>query len=546
MQTTRHEFFRNMTLALSHQQDGNRMLALAYWENVLRFLPEPIQIHNEILEECHRLVNREISDGPSHLEQMQEKLETLTHLYRQELSEEDEFIAQQIYKALYQQCGGHFILALAYWKNVRILLSPDALVITLAVQDLCWNARQLLQSGCIQECLDLYRQILRTFPEFLEGYINLSLILYQHHQSPVVRPLLDQIPERYKEDFLVKQYRELYQTLEEISTQFEHVPYAAIEHLVSDLRIENTFYPSIDDDYFENFIMELVEREKRFFERRRKAREQKAMAKTSQQLAKEGIALGQRVTMAKHAASEDIHIFLYDNHIRIAEVLLNNPNMTADDVLVMAQTTHVSEILTHLKNHHKWGALHNIRFTILLNPQTLPEDAIQLLAAFNLSDLAKVFHKKTLSPEVRIRAKDRIQQIFQNLSQYEKFAVIEASAGEILKLLDRVQFDLSSFLLNLLGKFHDQPDIVVNICRWKLAPANILAVIGRNEQLTHNLRIVFALLSNPKTPAETVISLLQTTLQTTAKRDLHYLLLNQHLPASVKQAITMFFPHLTK
>ncbi|MDY0091388.1 MAG: hypothetical protein RBT80_01655 [Candidatus Vecturithrix sp.] len=542
MQKPRHEFFRNMALALSHQQDEQAMLALAYWENALRFLPEPIQVHNEILKECHRLVNREIPEGLSHLDKLQEKFETLTRLYRQELSEEDAFIAQQLYKALYQQCGGHFVLALAYWKNVRILLSPDALAITLAVQDLCWNARQFLQAGRVQECLELYRQILRIFPEFLEGYVNLSLILYQHHQAPAIRPLLEQIPEQHKEDFLVTCYNELYQTLEEISTQFEYIPYAAIEHLISDLRIENTFYPSIDEDYFESFLTELVEREKRFFERRRKAREQKALAKTGQRLANEGIALGQRVTMAKHATSEDIHTFLYDNHIRIAEVLLNNPNMTADDVLVMAQTTHVSEILTHLKNHHKWGGLPNIRFTILLNPQTLPEDAIQLLSTFNLSDLAKVFHKKTLSAEVRIRAKDRIQQIFQDLSQYEKFAVIEVSAGEILKLLDRVQFDRSSFLLNLLGKFHDQPDIVVNICRWKLAPANILAVIGRNQQFTHNQRIAFALLSNPKTPPETVTSLLQNA----SKKDVWYLLMNQHLPASVKQTITRLFPDLAK
>ncbi len=204
--------------------------------------------------------------------------------------------------------------------------------------------------------LAVFRNALSSIAKFCEfsrnfskDTFNLSLILYQHHQAPAIRPLLEQIPEQHKEDFLVTCYNELYQTLEEISTQFEHIPYAAIEHLISDLRIENTFYPSIDEDYFESFLTELVEREKRFFERRRKAREQKALAKTSQRLANEGIALGQRVTMAKHATSEDIHTFLYDNHIRIAEVLLNNPNMTADDVLVMAQTTHVSEILTHLK-----------------------------------------------------------------------------------------------------------------------------------------------------------------------------------------------------
>jgi hypothetical protein len=67
-------------------------------------------------------------------------------------------------------------------------------------------------------------------------------------------------------------------------------------------------------------------------------------------------------------------------------------------------------------------------------------------------------------------------------------------------------------------------------------------VIGRNQQFTHNQRIAFALLSNPKTPPETVTSLLQNA----SKKDVWYLLMNQHLPASVKQTITRLFPDLAK
>lgn len=543
MQKTRHEFFHNMTLALAHQQDENVMLALAYWENVLRFLPEPIQIQQEILEECRRLVNRAIPAGLSQLDKLQEKLDALTRQYPPpQRSGEDELIAQQIYKAIYQQCGGHFTIALAYWKNVRVLLSPDALVITLAVQDLCWNAHQFLKKGRIKECIDLYQALLEIFPEFLEGYLNLSLILAQHNQTARIFPLFQQIPEEYQEQFIVRRYLELYETIEEISRQFEYVPYAAIEYIVSDLRVENTFYPSIYEEYFTTFMTELIEREKRFFERRRKAREQKAIAKTSQELANEGIALGQRVTMAKQARNEEIHTFLYDNNIRIAEVLLNNPNITAEDVIVMAQTTHVSDILALIKDHYKWGPLHDIRLTVALNPQTLPEDAIRLLQTLNMSDLAKMYHKKSLSPEVRVRAKEHIQQRFQQLSLSEKFALIEVTVGEIFKLLDRVYIDYSSFLMNLLGKFQDQPDIVVNMCRWKLTPPNVLAFIGRNELFTQNIRIKFALLSNPKTPEDIITALLHTT----AKRDLHDLLLNKRLPSAVKQAMTAMFPDISR
>ena len=540
VQNTRHELFRQMALALSHQHRGNATLALAYWENVLRILPEQIQIQNEILEECHRFAQGVQGKTPD-TDRIQTKVNALFQEYRAEISEEDQEIAQWIYRALHQQCGGNSMLSLVYWKNVRLQLPQDSLVITLTVQDFCWTAHQSLKAGHVKQSISIYKHLLQTFPEFFEGYLNLSLILYKNGWFDEILPLLNQMPEAYKKQFIVVRYIELYRTIGELSQQFDHIPYVAIESIINDLHIENTFYPSLNQEYFAECISELINREKRFFEKRRKSLEEKAISKTSKQLAQEGVALGQRVTMAKQAGSDEIYEFLYDNDIRIAEVLMNNPNITADDVMVMAQTTHVSEILSLIGNHYKWGPIHAIRMAMLMNPQTLPKDAAPLLELLKVSDLAKVFYKKTIPTEIRIRAKRKIQQIFEQLSQYEKFAIIEGSAGEILKLLDTIQLDVSSFLIHLIGKFSECPDIIMNICRWKRTPDNILAFIGNNPQFTKNLQIKFALLSNPKTPEKTITSLLHAT----PKKDLRFFLINKHLPSSVKQSISALFPNLS-
>jgi len=524
-----------MTLALSHQRNENAELALAYWENVLNLLPEELRIHNEILEECARIAKEK------DVEQIYQKVEGLIRTYHQEFTEEEQPTFQYVYRAMSQQCSGNHALAFAYWRNALVELTPDSLAVTLGVQNFCWNAHQYLQAGSIKEGIELYEQVLRTFPEFLEGYINLSLIKYRSGLTTEAIPLLKKVSPRYREEFIVIRYRDLYAQISEVTQQFGHIPYASIEDIVNDLRIENTFYPSIDEEYFTQFITDIVNREKRFFERRRKALEEKAIARTSKRLAEEGLALGQRVTLAKQAKSEDITDFLYDNEIRIAEVLLDNPNITREDVLVIAQTTYVSEVLTRIAEHRKWGTFHNITMALLFNPQTLPQDSTRLLNRLNINDLAKVFYKKNIPTEVRIRAKLRIQEVFNKLSAYEKVAVIEVSLGDILKLLDALDLDLSSFLEKLVQKFATQSDIIVNICRWKLTPANILDLIGNTPQFTSNIRINFALLSNPRTPTAIVKSLI---LALEKKDLLHYFMSNKYIPSSVKQSISTLFPDI--
>ncbi|GAK49813.1 hypothetical protein U14_01037 [Candidatus Moduliflexus flocculans] len=541
MPKTRHEIFQQMSQALAHQQRGNVSLALSYWENVLRLLPAefpPIQPY--ILDECRRLAQADEAEKASPaLEKLQMRVESLALSYRKEpADDETEKLAQQIFRAIYQQCGGNYALSLAYWKNALSSLTSNDFIISLMVQDFCWQADELLRASQTEKSIDLYTQLLRAIPDFLEGYINLSLILYRGGQAHKIPPLLNGVPQAHREEFLITRYRDLFQRIADVSAQFDLLPYAAIEPIAQDLRIHNTFYPLINERYFNDAIEEIILRERRANEKRRKALEEKAIAQTAARLAKEGISVGQRVTMARLASSEEIPDFLYDNNIRVIEILLNNPNLTADDVLIIAQTTHVSEVLSAIAHHHRWSGLYPIRMAILFNPQTLPKDAFALLKILSISDLAKVYHKKSISTEIRIRAKEEIQQQFQELPLSDKIAMVEATSGDVFKLIDRAQFTLSSFLVGLIGRFHESSEILINICRWKLTPEDVLVFIGRNSALIAQLRIVFALLSNPNTPTETVRGLLRRI----PPHNLRYLSANKLIPSAVKRLITEMFP----
>lgn len=534
----RHDLFQQLHLALTHQQNGNIPLAFAYWENLLKLLPDELRIHHEVLDEFRRLGEDEAL-APVLREKAQRSFTRLRDLYQQELRSEERELAQLLYRALCQQCGGNPLLALQYWKSLQETIPEDALIVTMVVQDFCWLADRCLASQQTAESIRLYKNLLQAFPNFLEGYLNLSLILYRNGLPQEALPVVLRIPKAFRHEFIVIRYIELYQKISEISQQFIQLPYSAIEEFINDLQVENTFYPLLNGRYFDEFVNEIVLREKRFFEKRRKALEEKALAQTHKKLAAEGIALGERVTMAKQADSDTLYDFLYDNHIRIAEVLLDNPSITADDVLVMAQVTHISEILRYISQHRKWGVLHTIQMAILFNPQTLPQDALPLLKKLSFKDLAALFYKKTIATEIRIHAKHRIQEIFHKLSRPEKIALIESSSGDVFKLLDTARFNLPSFLIDIIGKFQDRNDILANICRWKLTPPEILMFVGNNSQLHSVMQIKFALLSNPRTPER----LIKVLLRSIPERDLRYFVSNTYLPNSVKHTISTMFPH---
>ncbi|PID58573.1 hypothetical protein CSB45_03245 [candidate division KSB3 bacterium] len=535
----RHDLFQQLQLALAHQQDGNIPLALAYWENLLKLLPREIQIHNEILDEFLRLSEHEALP-PKVRTQAQRSFTRLYHSYHLALNDDEKRVAQTLYRALCQQCGGNPLLAVQYWPSLQEHIPEDALIVTLVMQDFRRQADLYLESRQTEQSIRLYKSLLRVFPNFLEGYLNLSIIIYRNGLTEHALPIIQRIPQQFRHEFIVIRYTDLYQTISELSKFFAQVPYSAIEEIINDLRMENTFYPLLNGTYFEEFVNDIILREKRFFERRRKAQEEKALAQTYKRLASEGIALGERVSMAKQADSESLYDFLYDNHIRIAEVLLDNPNITADDVLVMAQVSHISDILRDISQHRKWGVLRSIQMAILLNPQTLPNDALPLLQRLSFKDLAALSHKKTIAAEIRIQAKQRIQEIFHSLSFQEKIALLDATSGEVFKLLDTVRFNLPSFLINTIGTFQDRSDILSNICRWKLTPPEILTFIANTTPFRSSMPMKFALLSNPRTPQRVTDVLLRSI----SERDLRCFLSNDYLPKHVKDSIATMFPHL--
>jgi tetratricopeptide (TPR) repeat protein len=513
----RDPFYHYVSLALTHQSRGDYNLALIYWDHALKFIPPGLSLKSQIVRDYNRIIQDLLNyQNHAEAEKIRNQLAKFASNF-EGLSEKPESISLQpyLYLGILHQCQGNYPLSFAYWKQVMAHSSWEAMdselseLIRKAIKDYCWIADQHLKKGEVRKAKEIYRGLIKVYPQFLEGYINLSLIYYNSGESQNAISLLERFEMEHRENLLISRYLDLYKTIEELKNQFDGVPYAAIEKLVEQIRVENIFYPFVQEAYLTLLVNHLIEKEKKSFERRRLEVQEKAILGTSKVLAKEGVSLGERITRARNATKAEIPKFLHDNDPKIIEALLVNPHLTEEDVLIIAQTSKVSEILNLIAHHSRWSHRHEILLAIVCNPQMDPASSKKILPSLRLKDLAVVFHRKKIAAEVRLEAKKIAREIFIHLSLSDQIAVMEASSGDILRMLDRLPPESLTFLDSILERFFHDADMILNLSRWLETPGHILNKIGENPQWQSHPQIRFALLNNPRTPPHLILKLLE-------------------------------------
>jgi tetratricopeptide (TPR) repeat protein len=513
----RDPLYRYISLALTYQAKEDYTMALVYWSHAIKFVPPGLSLKPQIVREYAQIIQNLLSrQNHPEAEKIKNQLAKFEPNFEALLEKQDPTSLQQhLYLGILHQCQGNYPLSFAYWKRVIAPSSWESMegelseLIRRAIKDYCWIADQHWRKGEIRKAKEIYRGLIEVYPQFLEGYINLSLIYYNSGESQNAINLLERFEMEQRENLLISRYLDLYKTLEELKNQFDGVPYAAIEKLVEQIRVENIFYPFVQEAYLNLLVNHLIEKERKSFERRRLEVQEKAILGTSKALAKEGISLGERITMARNATKAEIPRFLHDNDPKIIEALLVNPHLTEEDVLIIAQTSKVSEILNLIAHHVRWSNRHEILLAIVCNPQVDPSCSKKILPSLRLKDLTTVFHRKKIAAEVRLEAKRIAREIFIHLSLSDQIAVMEASSGDILRMLDRLPPESLKFLDHVLKRFFHDADMMLNLCRWLETPSEILNKIGESPQWQNHPQIRFALLNNPRTPPHLILKLLE-------------------------------------
>lgn len=124
----------------------------------------------------------------------------------------------------------------------------------------------------------------------------------------------------------------------------------------------------------------------------------------------EMITLGQRRSMAKSSAKNTLDRLLHDSDPVVIAYVLDNPRIIEKDILKIAsKRPNSARILKLIAGHRKWSKRYAVVKAIAQNPYTQPRISIALLEMLMTQDLADIAEDKTVHPQVKLSARDIVE-----------------------------------------------------------------------------------------------------------------------------------------
>lgn len=123
------------------------------------------------------------------------------------------------------------------------------------------------------------------------------------------------------------------------------------------------------------------------------------------------LTLGERRALSKGWIKDKLDRLLSDPDPIVITNILNNPRVTEKEVLKIASKRPNSpNIMKLISTHMRWGLRYAIRKALVQNPYTPPRIALGLLEFLFSQDLKDVAIDGSLHPQVRMAAKERLQE----------------------------------------------------------------------------------------------------------------------------------------
>ena len=118
-----------------------------------------------------------------------------------------------------------------------------------------------------------------------------------------------------------------------------------------------------------------------------------------------GLAVGERMSIARRASPTLIQQLRMDPDPRVVEALLENPRLTEGSLMPLISSDRAKpEVLTLIARHRRWGIRYGVRSALCRNHRTPTEIALGLLSLLKKSDLKAVLQDRRLPVAVRRRA----------------------------------------------------------------------------------------------------------------------------------------------
>jgi len=101
--------------------------------------------------------------------------------------------------------------------------------------------------------------------------------------------------------------------------------------------------------------------------------------------------LGQKITLGRRGPARVAGLLLAEGHPLVVAVALDNPHLTAAQVLKALAREGVPESVVHsIAHHRKWSCDYNVRLALIRNPATTLAVSLSFLPELTVSDLREL------------------------------------------------------------------------------------------------------------------------------------------------------------
>ncbi len=123
------------------------------------------------------------------------------------------------------------------------------------------------------------------------------------------------------------------------------------------------------------------------------------------------ISLGERKSLARKHDRELIARVLRDPHPSVIRILLHNPAVVENDVVLLAARRPVAvEVLREVFRSARWFVRYPIKLALVLNPYTPLDVALQIAPLIHEQDLRRVLDAADLSPQLHEACRRRTEE----------------------------------------------------------------------------------------------------------------------------------------
>ncbi len=242
--------------------------------------------------------------------------------------------------------------------------------------------------------------------------------------------------------------------------------------------------------------------------------------------------VAERAGDAREARGERIARYLHDPAPQVASALLDNPNLTEEHVLVLANRKDVpAETLESIFRDKRWAESYPVRLALARNPKTSLFTALSIARFLRLFDLADIARNHQFPLLYRKKVEAIIIEKIPTLPTGVKKTLAKVSAGEILLSLlqDGYPDVVRSCLDNpALGEAH-----LYKVISRKTTTAGTIRTIAEHRAWCCRYPVKFALIRNEHTPLSRVVLFLADI----KLYDLVELYRDPLLPSSVRPAV---------